>query len=171
MTVCMWLDPILPWFDLSVFWVSVISPAWLLLCLNFLWKELVVYIVLLVLDSGCSWADNIYLWLDPEFLTLSSEMFMNGSFGELFFGFCLSMAPTHIVYRFILTLYLSLLYHRYGEGNGNPLQYSCLGNPMDRGAWQFRLSTSHRKEMQLWTPEMPLEPFHCLVTPRWTMEG
>ena len=23
-----------------------------------------------------------------------------------------------------------------GEGNGNPLWYSCLGNPMDRGAWQ-----------------------------------
>ena len=23
-----------------------------------------------------------------------------------------------------------------GEGNGNPLQYSCLENPMDRGAWQ-----------------------------------
>ena len=23
-----------------------------------------------------------------------------------------------------------------GEGNGNPLQYSCLGNPLDRGAWQ-----------------------------------
>ena len=22
-----------------------------------------------------------------------------------------------------------------GEGNGTPLQYSCLGNPMDRGAW------------------------------------
>ena len=22
-----------------------------------------------------------------------------------------------------------------GEGNGNPLQYTCLGNPMDRGAW------------------------------------
>ena len=22
-----------------------------------------------------------------------------------------------------------------GEGNGNPLQYSCLGNPMGRGAW------------------------------------
>ena len=22
-----------------------------------------------------------------------------------------------------------------GEGNGNPLQCSCLGNPMDRGAW------------------------------------
>ena len=22
-----------------------------------------------------------------------------------------------------------------GEGNGNPLEYSCLENPMDRGAW------------------------------------
>ena len=24
----------------------------------------------------------------------------------------------------------------FGEGNGNPLQYSCLGNAMDGGAWQ-----------------------------------
>ena len=23
-----------------------------------------------------------------------------------------------------------------GEGNGSPLQYSCLGNPVDRGAWK-----------------------------------
>ena len=23
-----------------------------------------------------------------------------------------------------------------GEGNGNPLQYSCLENPLDRGAWE-----------------------------------
>ena len=28
-----------------------------------------------------------------------------------------------------------------GEGNGNPLQYSCLENPMDRGAWR---ATDHR---------------------------
>ena len=28
-----------------------------------------------------------------------------------------------------------------GGGNGNPLQYSCLGNPIDRGAWQ---ATVHR---------------------------
>ena len=27
-----------------------------------------------------------------------------------------------------------------GEGNGNPLQFSCLGNPMDREAW---LATVH----------------------------
>ena len=28
-----------------------------------------------------------------------------------------------------------------GEGNGNPLQYSCLEKPMDRGAWW---ATVHR---------------------------
>ena len=28
-----------------------------------------------------------------------------------------------------------------GRGNGNPLQYSCLQNPIDRGAWQ---ATGHR---------------------------
>ena len=28
-----------------------------------------------------------------------------------------------------------------GEGNGNPLQYSCLGNPMDRGDWQATYSS------------------------------
>ena len=25
--------------------------------------------------------------------------------------------------------------YMFGEGNGNPLQYSCLENPMDGGAW------------------------------------
>ena len=28
-----------------------------------------------------------------------------------------------------------------GEGNGSPLQYSCLENPMDRGAWQATVWT------------------------------
>ena len=27
------------------------------------------------------------------------------------------------------------LYDNHGEGTGTPLQYSCLENPMDRGAW------------------------------------
>ena len=31
---------------------------------------------------------------------------------------------------------ISRLERSPGGGNGNPLQYSCLGNPMDRGAWQ-----------------------------------
>ena len=28
-----------------------------------------------------------------------------------------------------------ILHASNGEGNGNPLQYSCLENPMDEGAW------------------------------------
>ena len=31
-----------------------------------------------------------------------------------------------------------------GEGNGNPLQYSCLENPMDRGAWWLQSMGSQR---------------------------
>ena len=35
-----------------------------------------------------------------------------------------------------------------GEGNGNPLQYSCLGNLMDRGGWWLvGYSPWGRKEM------------------------
>ena len=37
-----------------------------------------------------------------------------------------------------------------GEGNDNPLQYSCLGNPMDRGAWQATVP-GVRKEHSLAT--------------------
>ena len=37
-----------------------------------------------------------------------------------------------------------------GEGNGNPLQYSCLGNPLDRGAWQ---TTVHGVAIELDTTE------------------
>ena len=32
-----------------------------------------------------------------------------------------------------------------GEGNGNPLQYSCLGNPMDRGNWQGYSPWCHKE--------------------------
>ena len=34
----------------------------------------------------------------------------------------------------LLQLYRSMQYS-IGEGNGNPLQYSCLENPRDGGAW------------------------------------
>ena len=32
-----------------------------------------------------------------------------------------------------------------GRGNGNPLQYFCLGNPMDKGAWLGYSSSGHRR--------------------------
>ena len=36
-----------------------------------------------------------------------------------------------------------------GEGNGNPLQYSCLENSMDRGAWQATVHGVTKSQTQL----------------------
>ena len=36
-----------------------------------------------------------------------------------------------------------------GEGNGNPPQYSCLENPMDRGAWQATVHRVAKSQTQL----------------------
>ena len=36
-----------------------------------------------------------------------------------------------------------------GEGNGNPLQYFCLENPMDRGAWQATIHGVAKSQTQL----------------------
>ena len=48
------------------------------------------------------------------------------------------------------------------EGNGNPLQYSCLGNPKDREAWQVTVHASQRvghdlvtRKQQLLSPDTP----------------
>ena len=40
---------------------------------------------------------------------------------------------------------------RSGEGNSNPLQYSCLENPMDRGAWQATVHGVAKSQTQLST--------------------
>ena len=36
-----------------------------------------------------------------------------------------------------------------GGGNGNPFQYSCLGNPMDRGAWGATVHGVAKSQTQL----------------------
>ena len=38
-----------------------------------------------------------------------------------------------------------------GEGNGNPLQYSCLENPIDRGAWWATVHGAARVRHNLMT--------------------
>ena len=45
-----------------------------------------------------------------------------------------------------------------GEGNGNPLQYSCLENPLDRGAWRAAV---HRIA-QSWTQLKQLSMHACM---------
>ena len=42
-----------------------------------------------------------------------------------------------------------------GEGNGNPLQYSCLENPIERGAWQVTVHGVARVRHDLGTKPPP----------------
>ena len=44
------------------------------------------------------------------------------------------MENTFIFKKFCIYIYAHY-YSHLGEGNGTPLQYSCLENPMDGGAW------------------------------------
>ena len=43
-----------------------------------------------------------------------------------------------------------------GKGNESPLQYSCLGNPMDRGAWQATVHEVTRIGHELATKPKPI---------------
>ena len=61
-----------------------------------------------------------------------------------------------------------------GRGHGNPLQYSCLENPMDREAW---LVTAHRvaksqarpKQLSMHSPTCPQQRLKitCATTKTW----
>ena len=59
-----------------------------------------------------------------------------------------------------------------GEGNGNPLQYSCLENPMDRGAWWATVHGVARVRHDLVTKPPPpqtvsqsdLSPWHLAIS-------
>jgi len=46
-----------------------------------------------------------------------------------------------------------------GEGNGNPLQYSCVGNPMGRGAWWATVHGVARARHDLATQPPSPPPF------------
>ena len=45
----------------------------------------------------------------------------------------------------------SLIPRSHGGGNGNPVQYSCLKNPMDRGTWQAIVQRVTESRTQLST--------------------
>ena len=68
-----------------------------------------------------------------------------------------------------------------GEGNGNPLQYSCLENPMDRGAWwatvpwgRQELDTTERLSISPYLPHISLayipHKFFYINTCKWNFD-
>ena len=59
-----------------------------------------------------------------------------------------------------------LTLRNYGEGNGNPLQYSCLENPMDGEAWWAIVhgvakSQTRLSDLTLLNLLPMLRPYHC----------
>ena len=53
-----------------------------------------------------------------------------------------------------------------GEGNGNPLQYSCLENPMDGGAWQATIHEVAKSWTRLSDFSSVLEQYLFFSSPR-----
>ena len=69
--------------------------------------------------------------IDGETVETVSDFILGGS-KITADGDCSHEIKRHLLFeRKIMTNLDSI----FGEGNGNPLQYSCLANPMDRGAW------------------------------------
>ena len=55
-----------------------------------------------------------------------------------------------------------------GEGNGNPLQCSCLGTPMDRGAWWATVHEVERVRHDLVTEHEPKDCCRIIKAPQLT---
>ena len=55
----------------------------------------------------------------------------------------------HLFFIFLISILRFALYKSYGEGNGTPLQHSCLENPMDGGAWWAAVHGVAKSRIQL----------------------
>ena len=86
---------------------------------------------------------------------LSQWCYLTISFSVALVSFCLQSFPASGSFptSFIMLKYtwhkIYCLNHFYGEGNGTPLQYSCLENPMDGGAWWAAVHGVVKSQTQL----------------------
>ena len=83
-------------------------------------RPLILRFVLLCIVSADTWHGSLCIWLTHPF----TPGFPHSSFGKE--SVCNAGDPSSIPGSG----------RPPGEGNGNPLHYSCLENPTDRGAWQ-----------------------------------
>ena len=58
---------------------------------------------------------------------------------------------------------------RYGEGHGNPLQYSCLENPMDRGAGQATVNRVSQTQLKRLSAHLHRATDHTVPVPLFSV--
>ena len=64
------------------------------------------------------------------YIVTHTHIYLSQNIGNLMANFCYFSSSG------IIGLIYASLYTYTGKGNGNPLQHSCLDNPMDREAWR-----------------------------------
>ena len=99
------------------------------------------------------------IWRDPQSnwcsrsATLSSKPRSNSVMED--------KEKQQIFHTWACTLKWKPLFHYYREGNGNPLQYSCLEDPMDGGAWWTTVHDVAQSRTRLSSLTFTF-PFHAL---------
>ena len=71
------------------------------------------------------------------YMTMHMEQMIYEMYNHELIMYAKAYVCTYICGRHIMPMVHSIVsfYDIIGEGNGDPLQYSCLENPMGRGAW------------------------------------
>ena len=66
----------------------------------------------------------------------STRLNSNGIFSFFFYFYRNTSNCFTLEYELLVEVNILIMFRKYvGEGTGTPLQYSCLENPMDGGAW------------------------------------
>ena len=91
----------------------------------------------------------MYLALLLSLLLLSSLLSLFLSLSVSLFLSTLFLKPLKVTYIHHVSLPLNTSVYDSIEGNGTPLQYSCLENPMDRGAWWAAVHGVAKSRIQL----------------------
>ena len=117
-------------------YIQLFNPLWVKFCISHFWESGLVSFFCMWLSS---FPNTIY-WRDYSFSIVYSWLLC----GKLIDHIC--MSDFWILYSFLGFPGGSVVKNPAEnaidvgrsprEGNDNPLQYSCLGNPLDRGAWR-----------------------------------
>ena len=104
------------------------------------------------LEGSTRWRSEGYKWQKVNAINMIDDDVMVIMIGTMM------IRGTHIE---ILILPLVII----GEGNGNPLQYSCLENPRDKGAWWAAVYGVTQSQTRLkWLSSIPSNHLDIILT-------